>query len=66
MLKTFWKPKKIVTFVLKSGAKVSVKCDDITIERKGNELVGYKIAGMEGRQVFYCNLEEIAMILVSP
>ena len=65
MLKAFWKPKMDVTFVLKSGVKIEIKCKDISIKHKGNTLTEYEIVGLSpATNLFYLKIEEVAAILI--
>ena len=54
--------KMVVTFILRSGKEVRVKCKDIKITRRGNELVSYTLEGVDtrpGDPIFYLNIESI-------
>lgn len=51
-----------ITFILKSGVKVTFKCNDFKIYKSGNTITGYEIEGGDG-SVFYARLDEISAIL---
>ena len=54
--------KMVVTFTLRSGKEVRVKCKDIKLTKRGNELVSYEIEGIDtrpGDPVFYVKLDSI-------
>lgn len=46
--------KMVVTFTLKSGRQIDVKCDDVKITIQGNDLVGYKLDGAVDRLMYLC------------
>lgn len=56
------KYKLTVTFTLKSGKEIVVKCAEFKIQKHGNELKGYTIEGMPIGSLFYLRLDEIAAI----
>ena len=65
MFKLFGKKKMTVYFHMKSGKTLSIVCENITIDRTGNDLVGYTIDGIDKRQgnpVFYIHLDSIESI----
>ena len=53
--------KMVVTFTLKSGCQIDVKCDDVKITIQGNEIVGYKLDGAVNR-LMYLRFEDISAI----
>ena len=53
--------KMVVTFTLKSGCQIDVKCDDVKITIHGNEIVGYKLDGAVNR-LMYLRIEDISAI----
>ncbi len=53
--------KMVVTFTLKSGCQIDVKCDDVKITIQGNEIVGYKLDGAVNR-LMYLRIEDISAI----
>ena len=53
--------KMVVTFTLKSGCQIDVKCDDVKITIQGNEIVGYKLDGAVDR-LMYLRIADISAI----
>ena len=57
--------KLIVTFTLSNGKEFKVKCKHIEITKSGNDIVGYKITGMNkrrGDEIFYLRLDSVVHI----
>ncbi len=55
--------KITVTFHLKSGTKLRVLCDDITIKASSSGSLGsYSIDGLRAGGAMFINLEEVAAI----
>ena len=53
--------KMVVTFTLKSGRQIDVKCDDVKITIQGNDLVSYKLEGAAAG-LMYLRVEDISAI----
>ena len=53
--------KMVVTFTLKSGRQIDVKCDDVKITIQGNDLVGYKLDGAVDR-LMHLRIADISAI----
>jgi hypothetical protein len=55
--------KMLVTFTLRSGKEVKIKCTDISINKNGNDLVSYKLEGIvrprDEDPLFYLRLDSI-------
>lgn len=56
-----FKKKINITIILKSGKKISFKCDDFNYTKQNNELLGYEIIG--NPDILYTRLDEIAAII---
>jgi len=52
----------IVTFTMKSGKEVKVRCDHCKITYNGNELTGYSLDGANNADSLYIRITEIAAI----
>ena len=53
--------KMVVTFTLKSGRQIDVKCGDVMITIQGNEIVGYELDGAADR-LMYLRITDISAI----
>ena len=55
--------KLIVTFHMKSGNRISVRCDEIVIKKNYNKLYAYEMKNVDKRDVeFYICLEQVEAI----
>ena len=64
MFKLFNK-KLTVTFHMKSGRDVKVRCEEFSLKKNGNEIVGYTLEGIDKRHgdpAFYIHLDSIEAI----
>lgn len=57
----FWKKYK-VTVYLKSGDRLEFECDEISINKNGNELTGWNIEGVKAGALFYVRLDDVSAI----
>lgn len=58
------KPKYRITimFYMKSGAVIYARCDNIKIQKSGNDLVGYEMEGNAKEDTLYFRLDDISAI----
>lgn len=54
--------KVLVSFHMKSGEVIKVRCDDFKLQHQANELTGYEFIGVVPGDATYIRLDDISAV----